>query len=445
MRSPVFVRNFEAVLRELVRRGHAVHVAFEGEKAGQSGEQRALIAGLAEEYPGITIGDAPAPSMLRRIYSARLRGTADYLRYLAPEYDGAVALRTRARAYAIPGIGALEPLLRRRPRTRRRAAGAAQALARLRPPRPIETLVRGADVLLVSPLTHFGSPQPDYVRAARALGVPSALALFSWDNLTNKGLIHERPDRVIVWNELQADEAVEHHGIPREHVDVTGAAAYDHWFRWLPSREREPFLTGLGLDPGRPCLLYLCSSEFIAGAEPAWIGRWIDALRATGGALADAGVIVRPHPLNREVWDSEPLAGRAGVRVFPARGEDPTGEAARRSYFDSIFHSAVVVGINTTALVESAIVGRRSYTVRVPEFAATQDGTLHFHQLREDNGGPLRVADSMEEHLAQLESGLSGADRESLKTFVRRFVRPLGLESDVAPAMADRIEALARR
>ena len=60
MRSPVFVRNFEAVLRELARRGHSVHVAFEGEKSGQP-EQLSLIADLASEHETITVGPTSAP------------------------------------------------------------------------------------------------------------------------------------------------------------------------------------------------------------------------------------------------------------------------------------------------------------------------------------------------------------------------------------------------
>jgi hypothetical protein len=258
--------------------------------------------------------------------------------------------------------------------------------------------------------------------------------------------MHEVPDRVIVWNAEQAREAVEHHGVAPARIDVTGAAAYDHWFAWRPSSDRGRFLAELGLDPAQPCILYLCSSGFIAADEPAWVAEWIDALRATPGPLAQVNVIVRPHPLNAAGWRGEPLGARPGVRVFPALGEDPRSAAARRSYFDSIHHAALVVGINTTALVESAIVGRRSFTVRTARFAQTQDGTLHFHQLREAGGGPLRVADSMAEHLAQLGEGLAagGADREQLRAFVGRFVRPRGLDVAVAPLVADRIEALAR-
>jgi hypothetical protein len=447
MRSPVFVRNFEAVLRELAQRGHAVHVAFEGNKHGQP-EQHSLIADLASSHQAITIGAAPVPSGIRAVLCSRLRGTADYLRYLEPEYADARALRARARRHALWGTGALSPVLGRSVLVRRTLSRRLSELVRIGPPpRRITRFLHehDPDVLLVSPLTHFGSPQPDYLRAARRIGLKSALTLFSWDNLTNKGLMHEIPDRVIVWNEQQAREAVEHHGVPPDRIDVTGAAAYDHWFRWEPSRDRTSFLSALELEPSRPYVLYLCSSGFIARDEPAWIAEWLDALRATSGPLAKINVIVRPHPLNADGWRGDPLGARAGVRVFPPLGEDPKGHAARQSYFDSIYHAAFVVGINTTALVESAIVGRRSFTLRSANFAQTQDGTLHFHQLRERNGGPLRVADSMQEHLSQLAEGLEATaeEREHLQRFVGRFVRPHGLQIEVAPIVADRIEALA--
>lgn len=450
MRSPVFVRNFEAVLIELARRGHSVHIAFEGDKVGQNAEQRSLIAALVTAHPQLTVGSAPLPSVPRSVWSARMRGIADYLRFLEPQYAEAEALRARARRTALSGLGALEPLLRRSPGARRRLAHAAAELARLR--RAPAHLVRHLraqrpDVLLVSPLTHFGSPQPEYVRAARELSIPSALVLFSWDNLTSKSLMHEVPDRVLVWNETQAAEAVEHHAVPRDRIEVTGAATYDHWFGWRPSGDRRGFLSELGLDPDRPSILYLCSSGFIVAEEPAWVAEWLDALRDAAGPIAHANVIVRPHPLNTEVWRSDPLGTRPGVRVFPAAGEDPKHARSRRSYFDSMHHARLVVAINTTAIVESAIVGRRSYTLRTERFAGTQEGTLHFHQLPERNGGPLRVADSMSEHLAQLGEGLEEDpdDAERLRGFVRRFVRPLGLERAVAPIVADRIEHLAGR
>ena len=48
------------------------------------------------------------------------------------------------------------------------------------------------DVLLISPLVHFGSAQADFVAAARAHGIPVGMLLYSWDNLSTKGCLHRR-------------------------------------------------------------------------------------------------------------------------------------------------------------------------------------------------------------------------------------------------------------
>ena len=51
------------------------------------------------------------------------------------------------------------------------------------------------DVLLVSPLVTAASEQVDWVKAARACGIRSAVCIASWDNLTNKGLLRVRARR----------------------------------------------------------------------------------------------------------------------------------------------------------------------------------------------------------------------------------------------------------
>src|SRR5207253_7118830 len=123
-----------------------------------------------------------------------------------------------------------------------------------------------------------------------------------------------------------------------------------------------------------------------------------------------------------------------GARIWPRYGEEPLDESSRRNYFDSIFHSAAVVGINTSAQIESAIVGRPVHTVLADEFRETQQGTLHFHYLKADEFGHLLVGRTMEEHLAQLETSLEGrGDEERNERFLRRFVRPLGRDVAGSP------------
>ena len=69
------------------------------------------------------------------------------------------------------------------------------------------------DLVVVSPLVDLMSVQVDVVRASHALGIPVALPVASWDNLTNKGHLRVLPDAVMVWNDVQKEEAVALHGV----------------------------------------------------------------------------------------------------------------------------------------------------------------------------------------------------------------------------------------
>ena len=92
----------------------------------------------------------------------------------------------------------------------------------------------------------------EFLKSARALGIPAATLVASWDNLTNKGLLKWQPEQVFVWNELQRREAIELHGMPPDRVTATGAGLFDTWFDRRPSGPRDDFVRAIGLDPARP-------------------------------------------------------------------------------------------------------------------------------------------------------------------------------------------------
>ena len=122
------------------------------------------------------------------------------------------------------------------------------------------------------------------------------------------------------------------------------------------------------------------------------------------------------------------------MRVWPRFGESPHDDTSRRDFFDSIYHASAVVGINTTAQIESAIVGRPVHTILAEEFSETQQGTLHFRYLEADEFGLLHVGRTWDEHAAQLEASLRGeGDDGRNERFLRRFVRPLGLDRPATP------------
>jgi hypothetical protein len=264
----------------------------------------------------------------------------------------------------------------------------------------------------------------------------------SWDNLTTKGVIRDVPDMTIVWNEDQVQEAIELHGVPADNVVATGAHSHDHWFAWEPSTGEEEFAGKVGLAADRPFLLYVCSSGFIAGAdEVAFVREWFDRLGASGDpALESLGVLVRPHPQNFGSWRDADVDQPGRIVVWPRGGVAPTNQQSKEDYYDSLYHAKAVVGINTSALVDSAIVRKPVFTMLHEQFRETQTGTLHFSYLaREEGGGLLNVAESWDEHFEQLSAVLRSSDghREQIDGFLRTFIRPHGLDQAAAPLALD--------
>jgi hypothetical protein len=431
-------------LELLHARGHRLELAYQVVK---SVESRHEVESFAARCPGTTFHELPPPSRSRTTALASwLRRSIDYLRYLEPPYRDAAKLRQRAR--------------RKAPKAMRRAGRVAQAagprgVAALRrtlqaleaclPPAP--EVVRfleehRPDVLIPTHLLPIGTPHADYLRAAKRLGIRTVFPVRGWDNLTNKGLLRDVPDAVLVWNDLQATEAVELHQIPPGRITVVGAALCDAWFDWSPSRSREDFCRTVGLRPDRPIVLYVCSSGFVARREVGFVREWIRELRSRGGPLAEAGFLVRPHPLNAAQWTDADL-GDPNARVWPRFGEAPHDDESRRNFYDSIFHADAVVGINTTAQIESAIVGRPVHTLLADEFRQTQQGTLHFHYLKADEFGLLFVGRDFDEHAEQLAESLRGrvADGRN-ERFLRRFVRPRGLDRPARELIVEAIEEL---
>lgn len=446
MAFPGYLRYFDPVVRTLAERGHEVVLGFNVPSKEIDG-----MDALADVPNVRWLEEVPLHDTAWQGVGVAVRQAADYSRYLHPRYADSPFLRDRVRrelAFPFRFLGRLAP----------RDAGRADRLTRrllqlehaIPVSRRIEAFLRALapDVVMMTPLVTTGSVQVDWVRAARAAGRPSMLSVASWDHLTSKGLMRVHPDLVTVWNETQRREAVDLHGVPPERLVITGAVPFDRWFDRVPRLSRADFCARAGLSDARPFVLFLGSSQSISApdAEVAFVRQWLAAVRRSGhAALADCAVLIRPHPYNSAHWEPVTFADQSGVSVFPRHGSSPARACDRADFFDSLYHSAAVVGVNTSAMIEAAIVGRPVLTVLSPDFAATQRGTLHFHYLLPEHGGFVRPARTLDEHVGQLASVLAGGDQglAEAQAFVRTFVRPLGRDVSAAATVADAAERLA--
>jgi hypothetical protein len=457
---PGYLRPYLPVVEELVHRGHRVHIAF-SEPARLPADRR--LEERAATLEGVSLASAPRRGRLDgwRGIALAARLVADAARYADPRFSTAPALRERAQAKAemrLRAGGPLDPLTRRaltrllrtigrltsEAASRRLVAGAWLVDSAVPPSRRIVRFLRGIspDVVVVSPLVEIGSSQVEYLKSARDLGIPTVVAVASWDNLTNKGLLRFTPDRVVVWNDAQRREAVELHGVPDERVVVTGAQRFDEWFVRKPAASRAAVATHAGLDPDEPFFLYVCSSSFIAPNEVPFVERWLAQLRGEP-ALARVGVIVRPHPKHATPWRDVDLGRFGNVSVQPREGAEPDESTARRTYFDTLARTTAVVGVNTSVLVEAAILRKPVLGLVTDDFARTQTGTLHFNHLVGGADGFLQIATSFEEHLVQLRRTLDAPDgyASTAERFVGSFLRPHGLDIPATPLVADAFAA----
>lgn len=447
LRHAMYVRNYESTVLDLASRGHSVHMGFtmgvEKLPADAYGQAREM----AQKDGRISFGEIAYRDDIWWPLASQVRMCQDFLRYLHPRYKNAARLAERARRRVFPPA----QWVRHIPGLRGpRGTALLTALLRLCEsaipcdPGTIHAIEEhDPDIVLLTPLVDFASNQLDYLKAALSMGIPTALMVASWDNLTNKGLVQLCPDLIVLWNEDQKREAVELHGLPADRVAVTGAQLYDHWFAQKPSTRPEEFKRKVGLDAERRYLLYLCSSVFIARNEVSFVKRWIEAIRSSQNpAVRELGVLIRPHPANARQWSDVDLSIYGGVAVWPRAGAHPVNAGAKAEFFDSLHHSFATVGINTSASIEAGIVGRRCFSILDPEFAETQDGTLHFRYLKE--GGLLVVSQSIVEHLEQLERLLSGSleDEAGRQRFLQRFVRPHGLMTPATPIVTAALERL---
>jgi hypothetical protein len=451
LRDRTLMRVFERPIRDLCEGGDEVQILLEsGRKL--TGSTDPLEADLA----GVTVRSGVEPNEGAKVeLGAALRVWLDYLRYFEPELARGTKYRERAGRPLPPAVRAdTEWAASESPELRRALAAGLRAVERSLPvaPEVMELLERGRpDALLVSPLLKRTSPQVSYVRAARRLGIPSALCVASWDNLTTTGLIHEIPDRVMVWNEAQREEAIRLHNVPAERVVATGAPRFDAWFEHGPSTSREEYCGQLGLPADSPHILYVGSHKFTAPDEAEWVSRWIAGLRASGRPeLRDVPVVVRPHPggsLHRGEKGMRRLASKPRVVVHPHDGAIVVDEASLSDYYDSIHHAAAVVGINTSAMIEAAVVGRGVHVLLAKRYRETQEDSPHFDHLRTVAGGWIVATNSREEHAEGLARALRGEDgdevAERARSFLASFIRPHGLERPATPIMVGSVRELA--
>ena len=447
-RSIAHISYYDSVLAALLARGAQVEIAFDyGWSKKWRGGDMAAVEEFQEAHPELVVSWSVRRSDARRdrIFARReLRSYRSYLTrpdttpYYIDRWRNHLDDRWKARSEKALYRAVLAS----------RVSGAAMRIAEATtaPDPGIVAFIRARapDVVVVSPLNLRFSEETDYVKAARKLGVPTALPVQTWDNLSTKGLIQVAPDRLFVWNEHHLKDAVEIHGIAGDSIEIAGAPFFDKWFDAAAEvASREDFCRQLGLDPKRRILLYLGSSRKVAANEVWFVEKLRRFLQSSQNAqLRGCQLLVRPHPANAAIYEA--LSGE-GVCVFPKGGELPETRDGFGQMRASFLHAEAAIGINTSGMIDAVLAGLPTFSMHIAQYAHTQSEAKHFRYLEEDDA--LYLSDDLTGLCESLIGLFDGEDPKAANrlAFALKFARPRGLERSAGDVVAEGVLKLAER
>ncbi len=134
------------------------------------------------------------------------------------------------------------------------------------------------------------------VLAARALDIPTATCIFSWDNLTSKGRIAAPFDYYLVWSEHMRREFRRYYpAISPERVHVVGTPQFDPYADRGLLWERSAFFGRIHADPARPLICYSGGDVGTTPDDPQHVRILMELIRA-GAIPQEAQVVLRPAP-----------------------------------------------------------------------------------------------------------------------------------------------------
>ncbi len=275
-----------------------------------------------------------------------------------------------------------------------------------------DLLLRHQPDLVVTGTPGYHPQDVHLLRAARRLKTPTATVLLSWDNLTSKGYMGAVPDRLLVWSQLMADEAVRYHHYPRAQIDITGAPQFDLYHDVRANFDRAAWRREHGIRPDAALIVYGTINPGILPHEPQIVQQIVQAVRS-GQFQRPIHLWVRLHPqsvrgiFSRTLAPYRELAGPdVTIEEPPVRSEQlawdlPQSDAGHLAHL--LAAADVVSTPSSTLVIDSACAGTPIVNVLFDGPTAVEPARsvarfahyTHYRQILETGG--IAIARSIEQ------------------------------------------------
>jgi hypothetical protein len=183
----------------------------------------------------------------------------------------------------------------------------------------------------------------------------------SWDNFTNKLMPVRRVNRLVVWNDLMKQQAIEYHGYGADEIRVAGVPQWDRYFAGSAGADRQAFFAKIGADPSRKLVTLTTTPQELYSHHD-------HVLRVMQRAMQDgrwpaAQVLVRLHPRDDLAQYAQFEGAPHIILEKPFRDTVKAGDglavdvtsASQQHLADTLRHSDVIVNVASTIAIEAAI------------------------------------------------------------------------------------------
>ena len=89
---------------------------------------------------------------------------------------------------------------------------------------------------------------------------------------------------------------------------------------------------------------------------------------------------MRPHGANTDQFENI----NKNIKLIPEKGELPDTDLSKKLMVETIKHSDFTIGINTTAMIDSIILGTPCVSLVKKEFKYNQVDTPHFNKAQKE-------------------------------------------------------------
>ena len=269
----------------------------------------------------------------------------------------------------------------------------------------------------------------DVLFACEREGVASIVLQSGWDNLSSKGIIHQKPTVLGCWGPQSRWHALDIQKMDDGTAIDLGAPHYE-FLNQASAKECEKFRAGLGVKDHERLLLF--GGSFRQFDETGTLIRLDQAIEA--GRLPAMKILYRPHPWRADRQDEDDFFQHAWKHVVfdpdmqerYVRAREERGFLKRQvpmydmAYLALLLSSVqAVVSPMSTLLIEALFLKRPTLAIAFGDGKHAHNPSVtaqmtHFYDIR--NSGALRWcrdSESLEKHIVQLFEEASNASFES--------------------------------